>query len=107
MALPVQFITVILRTQVTLACRIASFSSEAARCHVTREQKEVSIWHACHSSLNMLPKKIAKQKGTPKTKKATRCASPYVSEPEPLSEMGDVSDHRQEGVAFGRVLGTL
>ena len=35
-------------------------------------------------------------------KKATRCASPDISEPEPLSETGDVSDHREDGITFGR-----
>ena len=44
----------------------------------------------------MPPKKTAKKKGAPNF--AIRCASPDVSEPEPLgSETGDVSDHREEG----------
>ena len=29
-----------------------------------------------------------------------------VNQHEPLSEMGAVSDHREESIAFGRVLGT-
>ena len=73
---------------------------EDARCHLTRKQREVNICHTYHSSLNMSPKKTAKQKGA--TKKAIRCASPdassVVSEPEPLSETGDVSNHETRQV---------
>lgn len=71
-------------------------SSEAARCHVTREQKEVRICHTCHSSLNMPPKKNAKKKGA--TKKST---SPDVSESLPLSESGDVSNHETRQMSRG------
>ena len=53
----------------------------------------------------MPPKKTAKMKSAPK--KATRCAGPDFSEPETLSETGDVSDHREEVMTFGPVLGIL